>query len=297
MNLTTNLKKAAKDPARAWSVIMARIRALITRREFSGSLENRSDSDDGLYVAAVRHFLRSDKAFTKFKRHPTYQSILEHTTYADGQRYLDIINEQSPDILASDFASISRNDDVGGARLCKFPGVPPVSPSTLYYAKVASDLKVLFNNDIGRNIAEIGVGYGGQALILDSLFDLERITLYDLEDVCKLTTKYLESFVLRGSYKTSSLNQEVASTYDLVLSNFAFSELPKALQLKYVQKVLGTAKRGYLTMNSGQGNHTGESEENRLVLSELERVLPKFEILSETPRTSPHNYVIVWGHD
>lgn len=297
MSIVTNLKKAVKDPSRAKSVLLAKIYSLFTRKQFSGSKRNRSDSDDGLYLASIQKILRSDRSFINFKKDPVYQSILEHTPKKAGQKYLDIILQQAPDILDNSLELCLQNDEVGNSTTHSYGEYGEISPSTLYYMKVASDLKVLFGDDIGKNIAEIGCGYGGQALILDSIFNLDKITLFDLALVNQLIFKYLECFTLRGSCKVSSLNEITPQTYSLVVSNYAFSELPKAIQIKYIEKVLSNSERGYLIMNSGRGNHTGEGEGNRLTLSELEALLPKFELFDEKPLTSPHNYVIAWGHN
>ena len=58
--------------------------------------------------------------------------------------------------------------------------------------------------------------------------------LFDLPKVNKLIERYLNSHLLKGSYKTTTLNQEISEKYDLVISNYAFSELPKSLQIKYI---------------------------------------------------------------
>jgi hypothetical protein len=79
----------------------------------------------------------------------------------------------------------------------------------------------------------------------------------------------------------------------LVISNYAWSELPKKLQLKYIEKIMLNSNMGYLTMNSGQG---GESGAVKLNLSELKDNLPNFEIFEEKPNTGPYNYIICWGH-
>ena len=74
----------------------------------------------------------------------------------------------------------------------------------------------------------------------------------DLNEVLELNVKYLENFILNSYYQCSTLNQLGSEcNFDLVISNFAFSELPRALQIKYVEKVLSKSKRGYLVMNSG----------------------------------------------
>ena len=99
-------------------------------------------------------------------------------------------------------------------------------------------------------------------------------------------------FLLRGSYQTTFINKEVPSNYDLVISNYAFSELPKDLQTVYIDKVLKKSKRGYLTMNSGWGGHFSDG---KLSAIELLNQLPNIKFLEEYPLTYKYNYIVVWG--
>jgi hypothetical protein len=251
---------------------------------------NRSESDNGEYVAAVSNAVNNYEAFVNFKKHPAYSGVLEHASYMQGAVCLEVINHQTPEMLA-DVTKYQENDLIGGSSPQKYP-VGMISPSTLRYMKVASDIKVLFG-DVEK-VAEIGVGYGGQMLVLDRTIQMKRYDLFDLQPVLRLTEKYLEHHILNASYKTTTLNQHSGDVeYDLVISNYAYSELPKDLQKKYIEKVLSKAKRGYLTMNSGLPNSCFH---NKLSLEELANLLPKFETLQEHPNTFPNNYIIVWGH-
>ena len=117
--------------------------------------------------------------------------------------------------------------------------------------------------------------------------------LFDLPIVNKFIERYLNSHLFRGSFKTTTLNEEIQEQYDLVISNYAFSELPKILQLKYIEKVLSKAKRGYLTMNTGIVNYNNSS--NHLTIDEMKKLLPEFKLLEEEPLSSKENYVVVWG--
>ena len=290
------LAKAIKDPLRAKSVLLSKLYAIFTSKQYSGSSQNRSDSDNGMYLVSIDKFLKSVKSFNRFRRDPFYQAILEHTSKETGSKFLKIIQEQTPGLIENKSDLLLQNDEIGNPTKYKYDSIGMISPSTLHYIKIASDLKILFGEDIKGNIAEIGCGYGGQALILDTIFNIDRITLFDLHLVNKLIIRYLEHFTLKGSYEVSTLNQILPQNYDFVLSNYAFSELPKQIQIKYIEKVLQYSKKGYLIMNTGKGNHMGGGESNRLVFSELEKLLPKFEVFEEKPKTSPYNYVIVWGH-
>src|SRR5262249_29730903 len=149
-----------------------------------------------------------------------------------------------------------------------YPGIGLISPTTLRYMKVAADLRGLFGPDLGKSIAEIGVGYGGQLLVNDSEFSMQRYDLFDLEPVLRLVERYLESHLLNCAYQTSTLNQHLGEkAYDLVISNYTFSELPSQLQRKYIEKVLASAKKAYLTMNSGTSASAFQND--KLSLAEL----------------------------
>ncbi len=245
--------------------------------------------DIGGYVPLVEKAVRDYAVFSKFKSYREYQIILEHVTFERGLEYLAVIKRQSPDLLDK-FEQFKANDLVGSPTLHSFGSLGQVSPSTLRYVKVASDLRTLFGDLTNKRIVEIGGGYGGQLLILDRLYRFSRYLVLDLQPVLQLISKYLDSHLLNASYATATLNQiDGQQTYDLAISNYAFSELPKELQLRYVEKILSKSERGYLTMNDIIPG-------KNLSLAELRQVLPPFEIKPEEPLTHPNNYLIVWGH-
>ena len=96
---------------------------------------------------------------------------------------------------------------VGSPRVFNYPGIGRVSPTTLRYVKVASDLRKLFGAEPGGNVAEVGVGYGGQMLVCDIAFHMRQYDLFDLAPVLSLVELYLESHLLNCAYRTLTLNQ------------------------------------------------------------------------------------------
>jgi len=289
------LKIVINDPKQALRNINLKLRSKFKQFDFVGAIGNRSVSDNGEYVASVNEAISSYKAFSKFKRDPRYQAILEHATCQQGHAYLEIIKSQSPSFLFK-IDVFKENDLVGGAKLHNYEEIGAISPSTLRYIKVASDLLKIFGNNIGGRIAEIGVGYGGQLLIADKIFKFKQYDLFDLPPVLILASKYIESHTLRSAYQTISLNQHRGDViYDLVISNYAFSELSADLQKRYIEKIISKSKRGYLTMNSGKQNSA--FTDNKLSLDVMRKLLPHFEILEERPLTHPGNYIIIWGHN
>lgn len=259
---------------------------------FVGMVGNRSLSDNGFYVAFVERALSDFNIFQSFKAYQEYHAILENVSLENGLKYLKIIASQTPHFIDI-MDKFKINDAIGNPYIVAY-GPLEISPSTLKYVKVASDISILFGDNF-KTIAEIGVGYGGQLLVMDQVVSIERCDLFDLPPVLELTSKYLEAHTLQSSYRKFTLNQHDGQVdYDLVISNYAFSELPSRLQRMYCTKVLSKSARGYLTMNSGMPNSV--FQDDKLSLQELADLLPKFEILEEDPLGHVGNYIIVWGH-
>ncbi len=254
----------------------------------------RSDSDNGAYVAFIEQALGSHAVFENFKQSPVYQQILEHTSEEQGRQYLQIIEQQSPHFLEM-LDKFSVNDLVGGAAVIDFSPQCRLSPSTLRYVKVASDLDSLFGASLqSAHVAEIGVGYGGQRLVLDQLYRFGSYDMFDLPPVLGLVSKYLESHLLQSSYQTKTLNTHTGEkAYDLAISNYAFSELPAPVQRMYIEKVLKKSARGYLTMNSGRTDSV--FSKGKLTLEEIMESIPGAKVLDEKPLSARGNYLLVWG--
>ena len=245
-----------------------------------------------------RHFvnqcLNNEELFKNFKQNNIYKNILEHVSNEIGSEYLKIIKKQTPSIIKK-IDKVKINDLVGGSNLVDYKGVGHVSPSSLRYAKVLSDILVLFKKKKFKKIAEIGTGYGGQFLIFDQFLDFSNYYLFDLKEVLLFCEKYLDNYLIRNSFKTLHINNfNGEEKFDLVISNYAFSELPSELQKIYLRKVIKLSKRGYLTMNSGKKNSIFQGD--FLSLNQIKKEMPFIKINYETPKDFVHqgNYVISW---
>ena len=154
------IKKILKEIKKNFNIfnrIRWKIYSKLSKVDFVGAIGNRSVSDSGHYVASVQKALSNYKNFTKFKLDPRYQEILEHCSYEQGKAYLEIIRTESPELITK-IDIYKENDLVGGATTYEYKDIGTISPSTLRYLKVASDIKKLFGENIGDRIAEIGVG-------------------------------------------------------------------------------------------------------------------------------------------
>jgi putative sugar O-methyltransferase len=261
--------------------------------QYCGISGNRSISDNGLYIPFVTQATHNPAIFAIFKSHPIYREVLEHVDEAFGQRYLNVVAQDNPSFLER-IEELRLNDAIGQPITYQYEGIGAISPTTLRYMKVVSDVRKFFGENF-ETVAEVGVGYGGQMFIIDKLLNIKQYHLFDLVPVLNLVSMYLESHQLNGSYKCMTINQSCGGLdYDLAISNYAFSELPSSLQKLYIKKILLKARRGYLTMNSGLPNSA--YRDDKLSLSDLQELLPPFELVDEYPLTSNGNYIIVWGH-
>ncbi len=214
-----------------------------------------------------------------FKRMPAYRPILEHVSQDAGRKYLKIILTNNPQ-LQDHFDRFAENDRFGDPRVFSYDSWR-FSPTTLRYIKVVSDLIDLFGGLAGMRIIEIGGGYGGQCKIIADVFEFQSYTIVDLPPVADLQRKYLSLLNVAGC-RCITPDQLTDGKYDLVISNYALSELDRSAQDAYTDAVLRHSQRGYLTWNSKQMPH-------------VHRLPAPVTWLEERPRTGPDNKIFVWG--
>ena len=258
--------------------------------KFSQDSSIQSDSDDGRYIAAISKFVANSKQFQNFKRNSAYNAILEHVSKDLGLAYLDRIKNVDEAFLEKALGDFLVNDSVGNPKKFLYDeGL--MSPTSLRYVKVALDLKLLFRQDL-EHVAEIGCGYGGQCHANSSLLSYTKHYLFDLPEVNRLVSKYLNSYLINTTFSTHTINEYSPQNQDLIISNYAFSELPRLVQEKYFEKVISQAQRGYMIMNTGL-----DKDDDRLGPEFFRAKFPNVNILKEEPLTSSKNYLIVWGID
>ena len=262
------------------------------RKPYFSISEELSDSQEGFYLQAVKKFLTDPKEFKKFRRDFNYREILEHVSYKLGKEYL-----LSGELKFPNFVETVKKyvylDDVGSPIKFHYTGVGRCSPTLIRYVYTAFEIRREIDFASVNSVAEIGAGYGGQFAVLQGECKLGSYTIYDLPEVVLLTKKYLELSAIPNILKVGDFNTGVQPIFDMVISNYAFSELPRSIQEVYLKNVISKASCGYMIMNSGRTNYTGRST-GKMSLDEISTYLPQMRILEEDPLTSPDNYIIVW---
>ena len=257
----------------------------------SGSARRSSITDQSDYLSVCDRASESDSAFATFRRQRAYRDTLDHVTPEQGLGYLRLIKRQSPSLLAKELPMIRHGDDVGDPFVHDFAEVGVISPTTLRYAKVLSDLETLFGNLNGADIVEIGVGFGGQARMVMERWDVRSYTLIDLDPVLRLADRYLRALDAPPVWRAVRPETLVSTPCDLAISNYAFTELERGVQDHYAEAVLARSLRGYITCNF-IGEAFGIESWSRAELGELHE---GSSWLPEEPLTREGNAILVWG--
>jgi putative sugar O-methyltransferase len=270
-----------------------KIRRLVLSKTTFNETQGKSDSQVTFYEQQLSRLLKSKKRLSNFRRKYDYREILEHVTYTQGKSYLEQIQEYSPQNYIELIEKNRANDLFGNPYEYQYPGVGRVSPTTLRYISTAIDIFETIRLNKKSVVAEIGVGYGGQAAILERMYGIRNYTAFDLPLVIQLSNVYLNSVNSKLKFTSSGLSSDKNTTWDVVISNYAFSELHRDLQLSYIEHVIAKSKSGYMIMNSGRSNITGRSE-GKLTLDEMRKYIPNLQVKEEIPLTGPDNYIIYW---
>lgn len=235
-----------------------------------------------------------DSLFNIFKTLPEYTQILEHATFDFGRKYIENIRRDNPHLLQEPYISkFKENDLLGSAVTFEYEKDLIVSPNTLKYINVLSDLIVFFGNLDGFRIAEIGGGYGGQCKIITDYFKIENYHIVDLPEVNALTKKYLNKLEV-GNFRVSSSDELVKENYDLLISDYAFTELSRELQDYYKHTIIDGATNGYMHCNFIL--HLMKNY-NSYSLNELVSLKTNTRVLDEVPLTAPDNFLLTWKNE
>jgi hypothetical protein len=252
------------------------------------TVKNTSISSGMGYSGLCDLAVKDSNVFSKFKCSRQYRDVLEHLDYEQGLKYLHFIENNS---FILENLRLVNEFDIGKPFRYYFKGIGYLSPTHIRYAKVLQDLENLFGELDNKVISEIGIGYGGQAAHILTRWKLREYRFFDLEQVNQLALKYISVSNMPVKIKPVPSDMHIKSECDLVISNYAFSELIRDVQDSYIENIINHASAGYLIYN-----HIHEELDASYSAQEFASKIPGAEILKESPLTYPGNVLVVWGH-
>jgi hypothetical protein len=218
---------------------------------------------------------------------------LEHVDWNLCKKYLNRIETIYLGGLKELLKLHQQNDAFGTPRQFRICNDLAISGTTVRYVAVALELSNFFSVTQSTRVVEIGVGYGGQAAVINRQYGITDYAMFDLKPVLELTSLYLEGIQSNLIPQFFEIQEEIPQSWDLVISNYAFSELPAPLQMLYIHRVLKKSRNGFLLMNSGKTDQTGRSA-GKMSLEQILNEIPNAKVSAEIPQSGPDNYLISW---
>ena len=231
-----------------------------------------------------------DAVFNNFRRSRVLAEVFDHVTLEFGKEYVSEILKYG-EITGQIINVLKKIDSLGNPRKYLFKPFGMFSPTLLRYLKVYLDLEFYFGPLQKFQISEIGIGFGGQASLIGLQDPPRNYSFFDIPPVLTLAEKFMNKLNVPGSYEFLDGRKPIEKISDLVISNYAFSELTRSVQEIYLQNLILKSARGYITWNS-----LSERELSGYNLAELIRLIPNSQIIPERPYTGSGNVIIIWGH-
>lgn len=203
------------------------------------------------YKKACLDSAKSEQAYKDFKKNPFLKQIWEHSSEEKGLYFIkSILNSSIPrDKKERILSACSLNDKIGGSELIKWDCWDvPISPSSLKYGYVLYDiLKKKIKTD---TIIEVGGGYGGQALTIQSFLPSVQYLIFDIPEAVALQNKYLKKNNVEGVEAIPYTEIPELSPYIdwTFISTFAIDELSEDCRNFYLP-LISIAEKGYVIAN------------------------------------------------
>ncbi len=197
------------------------------------------------YLSVAQKAAEDPSIFETFRSFPEYRCALEIT---DGETFAEYIRFSLPK-LGPYIEKCRELDAIGNPSLSDYPELGLFSATTLRYIFHADQILKYFNLPAEATIVEIGAGFGGQAHILQTLHSCRNYYIYDLPPVEALISTMMQTLDWPNVHCLPIDDPFPEESIDLLISNYAYSECDREMQLKYFENVIKKSKRGYMIYN------------------------------------------------
>ncbi len=199
----------------------------------------------GGYLAIAQEASKNPSIFEKFRTFPEYRCALE---IDEGETFAQYIRFKLFK-LGPYLEECRKLDSIGSPPLTNYQELGDFTPTTLRYIFHADQILKYFNLPDNATVVEIGAGFGGQAHVLQTLHSCIKYYIFDLPEVEALISVMMNRLNWRNVC-CLQLNEILPEEkVDLLISNYAYSECDREMQLSYFDRVIKKADRGYMIYN------------------------------------------------
>jgi len=246
------------------------------------------------YLDFIKNIKKENIQTEGFKSNSNYQSILEHVSKDDGEKYLYLIEKEFDNLNFSNIKEyLNLNDAYGLPILFEYKNkneeIFHCSSTSLRYTYHALIILQNYKNSKRKTIVEVGCGYGGLFLALwyfSKLLNIEIEHYYfiDLEPVGKLISFYLDLHKTNISIKYSICSaalygSDIEDTNLFLISNYCFTEIESIHRNNYIKNLIPKCKSGFIIWQTVFGYD----------ISEANSFLNVKSVEEERPQTSSKN--------
>jgi len=226
--------------------------------------------------------------FANFRSQPIFEASKE-----TGQQYLDFIVKNYPELL-SHLELLRTSDTIGGPAIYKYGEWGSFSPMTLRYIKIAGDLLRQFGDLSQLHIVEVGAGYGGMCKVLADVAGFASYTIVDIPQCTAIAKKYLSSLGVQNVTFLDDAELTSPQTFDLLISNYSFSEMSVRDQYRTLVCLIENAPRGYMLLNSLAPAAGSPCMQMNTLISLLLQMGKVGTVESEKPLIHPSHLLLTW---
>lgn len=260
-------------------------------RDTSGIQDKTSITDSNSYAGYAffcQEVSMDENLFKVFRSDPLYKDVLEHVPHYLGVEYARRLKGTvSVQRLRNRIKLI---DQEGSPWRFRYRSIGLASPTTLRYMYLAKLMQSLISPNQVRSVCEIGCGFGGQSLALVDFYNISEYTFVDLPSVLDLTKRYIQGSKTSFVSNFNSHEEQNRKKFDLLVSNYAFSELTREYQDKYMREYVMNASSGFILWNPLSVQYL-----DGYSLPELLSKIPGALSIPEDPSSFEGNCVIYWN--
>lgn len=232
---------------------------------------------------------------TNFKNNPYYMGILEHVSSELGQKYLNLIKTDFPDLSDDHIIGfVQLNDTYGSPQKINYnlniTRQIQCSPTSLRYIYHAMTILDHYKKTGCKNICEVGCGYGGLCLAINYFSKIlnvaiDNYNLIDLPEVCNLINAYLN---VHSQHINATLSIHSSATYGenvsddklFFISNYCYTEIDQNHNYMYSNILLPKTSSGFIVWQNGGNNGSYPIENSSAIIGK-----PVLNIIEEKPQT------------